>query len=154
MHCVLNKEGGQCLWEREEMVLFLNRKKTDCCKRSSRSWWCPVWWLVCDRRSCRWTAVFSFTMFLHGLLCLHWHCVVHGSPDRKPGMSDVSPLSGISGLSFDSTLLSPLLFILLPSPVTLSVSSFSACWSILLNLKKKILQCFLLRDMLFCMAPV
>ena len=27
-----------------------------------------------------------------------------------PGMSDISPLSGISGLSFDSTLLSPLLF--------------------------------------------
>ena len=35
----------------------------------------------------------------------------------RPGMSDVSPLSGISGLSFDSTLLSPLLFfclVLLP----------------------------------------
>ena len=34
-------------------------------------------------------------------------------------MSDVSPLSGISGLSFDSTLLSPLLFfclVLLPIP--------------------------------------
>ena len=28
----------------------------------------------------------------------------------RPGMSDVSPLSGISGLSFDSTLLSSLLF--------------------------------------------
>ena len=37
-------------------------------------------------------------------------------------MSDVSPLSGISGLSFDSTLLSPL--VLLPIPVTLSVLSF------------------------------
>ena len=36
---------------------------------------------------------------------------------KQPGMSDVSPLSGISGLSFDSTLLSPLLFfclVLLP----------------------------------------
>ena len=31
-------------------------------------------------------------------------------PEGKPGMSDVSSLSGISGLSFDSTLLSPLLF--------------------------------------------
>ena len=31
-------------------------------------------------------------------------------PEGRPGMSDVSPLSGISGLSFDSTLLSPLLF--------------------------------------------
>ena len=31
-------------------------------------------------------------------------------PRREAGMSDVSPLSEISGLSFDSTLLSPLLF--------------------------------------------
>ena len=39
------------------------------------------------------------------------------SPEGRPGMSDVSPLSGISGLSFDSTLLSSLLFfclVLLP----------------------------------------
>ena len=39
------------------------------------------------------------------------------SPEGRPGMSDVSPLSGISGLSFDFTLLSPLLFfclVLLP----------------------------------------
>ena len=34
----------------------------------------------------------------------------HTSPEGRPGMSDVSPLSGISGLSFDSTLLFPLLF--------------------------------------------
>ena len=42
-------------------------------------------------------------------------CVLH--PEGRPGMSDVSPLSGILGLSFDSTLLSPLLFfclVLLP----------------------------------------
>ena len=32
------------------------------------------------------------------------------APEGRPGMSDVSPLSGISGLSFDSTWLSPLLF--------------------------------------------
>ena len=44
-------------------------------------------------------------------------------PVGRPGMSDVSYLSGISGLSFDSNLLSPFLFFL-PSPVTLSVSSF------------------------------
>ena len=39
------------------------------------------------------------------------------TPEGRPVMSDVSPLSGISGLSFDSTLLSPLLFfclVLLP----------------------------------------
>ena len=42
------------------------------------------------------------------------------APEGRPGMSDVSPLSGISGLSFDSTLLISSL-VLLPSPVTLSV---------------------------------
>ena len=39
------------------------------------------------------------------------------APTGRPGMSDVSHLSGISGLSFDSTLLSPVLFfclVLLP----------------------------------------
>ena len=35
-------------------------------------------------------------------------------PRTELGMSDVSPLSGISRLSFDSTLLSPLLCFLLP----------------------------------------
>ena len=44
-------------------------------------------------------------------------------PDGRPGMSDVSLLSGISGLSFDSPFLSPLLFFL-PSPLALSVLSF------------------------------
>ena len=34
----------------------------------------------------------------------------YGTPEGRPGMSDVSFLSGISGLSFDSTLLSPLVF--------------------------------------------
>ncbi len=44
--------------------------------------------------------------------------------------------------------------VLLPSPVTLSVLSFSACWPFLLNFFQKILQYFTLRDRLFCMAPV
>ena len=39
-------------------------------------------------------------------------------------MSDVSLLSEISGLSFDSLFLSPLLFFFLPSPLALSVLSF------------------------------
>ena len=43
---------------------------------------------------------------------------------------------------------------LLPSPVTLSVLSFSACWPFLLNFFQKILQYFSLRDRLFCTAPV
>ena len=39
--------------------------------------------------------------------------------------------------------------VLLPSPVTLSVWSFSACWPFLLNFFQKILQYFSLRDRLF-----
>ena len=63
-------------------------------------------------------------------------------------------LSGISGLSFDSTLLSPLSFLCLV--LTLSVLSFfPARWPILLNFFQKILQYFSLRDRLFLgMAPV
>ena len=44
--------------------------------------------------------------------------------------------------------------VLLPSPVTLSVLSFSACWPFLLSFFQKILQYFSLIDRLFCMAPV
>ena len=42
-------------------------------------------------------------------------------------MSDVFPLSGVSGLSFDSPLLilSPVCLVLLPSPLALPVLSFS-----------------------------
>ena len=45
------------------------------------------------------------------------------SPEGRLGMSDVSLLSVISRLSFDSPFLSPLLFFL-PSPFALSVLSF------------------------------
>ena len=45
-------------------------------------------------------------------------------------------------------------FVLLPSPVTLSILPFSACWSFLLNFFQKILQYFSLRDRLICMTPV
>ena len=44
-------------------------------------------------------------------------------PEGRPWMSDVIVLSGISGLSFDSPFLSPLLFFL-PGPLALSVLSF------------------------------
>ena len=77
---------------------------------------------------------------------------VSSTPERRPGMSDVSPLSGISGLSFDSDLLSPLLFFYLV--LLLFLLSFSACSSIFLNIFQKILQYFSLRDRHFCMAPV
>ena len=44
-------------------------------------------------------------------------------PEGRPGMSDVFLLSGISGLSFDSPFLSPLLFFL-HNPLALSVLSY------------------------------
>ena len=46
-----------------------------------------------------------------------------GSPEGRPGMSDVPVLSRISGLSFDSPFLSLSCFFL-PSPFALSVLSF------------------------------
>ena len=51
-------------------------------------------------------------------------------PEGRPGMSDVTPLSGISGLSFDPTLLSPLLLfclvlLLFPSYLFLPAGPFS-----------------------------
>ena len=54
-------------------------------------------------------------------------------PEGGPGMSDVSPLSGISGLSFDPTLLSPLVFFCLLPFLFLSCH-FSSHWPILLGL--------------------
>ena len=63
---------------------------------------------------------------------LLFRCVLLFSPEGRPGMSDDSPLSAISGLSFDSTLLSPLLFFC--RDLLLSQSyQFSACWPILLT---------------------
>ena len=44
--------------------------------------------------------------------------------------------------------------ILLPHPFTLSILSFSAGCSFLLNFFQKIIQYFSLRDRLFCMTPV
>jgi len=54
---------------------------------------------------------------------LHFRHLLFLLPEWRPGMSDVTLLSGISGLSFDSPFLSPFLFFL-PSPLALSVLSF------------------------------
>ena len=62
---------------------------------------------------------------------------------RRPGTSDVSPLSGISGLLFDSTFLAPLLFFYLVLLLFLSCSLFlSPVSSTSPNLFQKILQHF------------
>ena len=45
-------------------------------------------------------------------------------------------------ISFHFAISSLLLLLLLPSPVTLSILSFSACWSFLLNFFQQILQYF------------
>ena len=74
----------------------------------------------------------SFQNILGGFRSWFWHFwsfdFCPNTPEGRPGMSDVSPLSGISGLSFDSTLLSPLLFCYSFCPFFFFVS-----WSILLN---------------------
>ena len=75
-------------------------------------------------------------------------------PEGRPGMSDVTLLSGISRLLFDCPYLSPLL-IFLPSPLALAVLSFFCYWSILLTFfLQKTLKYFSLRVRLFCYALV
>ena len=68
-------------------------------------------------------------------------------------MSDVTPLSGISGLSFDSPFLSPLLFFL-PSPLALSVLSFFLLMVHSPGFFPENSQICSLRVRLFCMALV
>ena len=46
------------------------------------------------------------------LNCRQWDGGLNSPPDGRLWMSDAFPLSGISGLSFDSPFLSPLLFFL------------------------------------------
>ena len=60
-------------------------------------------------------------------------------------------MSGVSGLSFDSPFLSPLLFFL-PSHLAVSVLSFFCKWPLLLTFFPRKLKYFLLRVRLFCMA--
>ena len=68
-------------------------------------------------------------------------------------MSDVSLLSGISGLSFDSTLL-----VLLPSPITLSVLSSFLFFCLLVHSPELFPQnsstIFRLEKGFFCIASV
>ena len=51
------------------------------------------------------SSISNVYVYLIMLLVLILH-----APEERPEMSDISPLSGISGLSFDSPVLSPLLF--------------------------------------------
>ena len=85
----------------------------------------------------------------------HHHCSTAAAtiPEGRPVMSDVSPLSGILGLSFGSTLLFPVLFFGLVLLRFLSYL-FTVCRPILLNFFQKRFHCFSLKGRLFCMAPV
>ena len=67
-------------------------------------------------------------------------------------MSDVSPMSGISGLSFDSTSLSSLLFFCLVLLLFLSYLFFCLLAHLLNFFQKN--HYFLFGVRLFCMAPV
>ena len=82
---------------------------------------------------------------------LLWRLQIHRlalTPEGRPVVSGVSPavwnLRAVIWFHFAISSL-----VLLASPVTLSILSFSACWSSLLNLFQKILQYFSLRDRLF-----
>ena len=93
------------------------------------------------------------TLPLPGHFPVQWFLFLFFPPDGRLGMFDVSPLCGISGLSFDTTLLSPLLFFCLVLLLFLSYLFLSAgpfFWIFF----QKVLQYFLLRDRFFCMAPV
>ena len=77
--------------------------------------------LSCRVQSClalSWSVTSCLVYYvLHCSVLSYLVLVCYVPPEGRPGMSDVSPLSRISGLSFDSTLLSPLLFfclVLLP----------------------------------------
>ena len=74
-------------------------------------------------------------------------------PEGRPGMSDISPLSGISGLSFDSPFLSLLLFFCLVLLLFLP-GHFSANGPFSLYFSRKLLKYFLPRVRLSCMALV
>ena len=77
---------------------------------------------------------------------------VQESPQREAGDVRLPPVWNFRVVIWFHFAISSL--VLLPSPITLSVLSFSACWPFLPNFFQKILQYFLLRDRLFCMAPV
>ena len=129
---------------------------------STESTWqqqnCVGAWISCFSLSVvhSWSVKRSRPYCFH-LLCCLFSCTF--SPEGGPGMSDVSSTSWISGLSFDSTLLSPLLFF---HVLLLSCAFFFFCWffffgaywPMLWTLFQKILQYFSLRDRLFGMIPV
>ena len=72
--------------------------------------------------------------------CYFLGALVTWKPERSPGMSDVSHLSGISVIWFPFPSYS---LVFLPSPLALCVLSFFCQWSILLTLFRKLSNSFL-----------
>ena len=108
------------------------------------------WKYISDFRPSYWSKWMAFLLY----------CQCHSAfwtvsvPEGRPGISDISPLSGISGLSFDSTLLIPLMFFSLDLLLFLSYL-FCACWPILLNFFPENSSVFFIKkSRLFWMAPV
>ena len=84
----------------------------DLCESRNESWWFGNRWMgnwQIRTPISGWNFVASVSSWSSSSLRKKNH-YLQPSPKGRPGMSDVSPLSWISGLSFDSTLLSPLLF--------------------------------------------
>ena len=105
--------------EREKEKKGFGGKKWMCVWRFQSKFWCtfPIQVLILFCTDVDLSIVqFGTDQGLGVPACFQVFVVVF-PPEGRPGMSDVSLLSGISGLSFDSTLLSPLLFfclVLLP----------------------------------------
>ena len=83
---------------------------------------------------------------------LHFYCAI--SPEGRPGMFDVSLLSGISGLSFYIPFLSPLVFFCLVLLFFLSRHFFLLMVHTTDFFSSRKLKYFSLRVRLFCMALV
>ena len=100
-------------------------------------WWEPK---CCQRIPLSETRV-GQSIALHAALadrtstCLVSAFPIHSNfiwPEGRPGSSDVSPLSGISGMSFDSVFLSALLLFCLALFLNLSTLFFCCIWPSLL----------------------
>ena len=115
-----------------------------------------VWYPIAVRCFKLWCFLIPLTASLLFLLFVYLFfvgsCLVQITPKGGRGCLMSPPCLESQGWHVIPLAISSL--VLLPNPVTLSILSFSTCWSILLNFFQKILQHFSLRGRLFCMAPV
>ena len=122
--------------------------------------WCwsvclPVilWWQCCIGRCLMHVSLSNFVCLLE--ICVLSSLFLFFWPLKGDWGCLMSLLSGISRLSFDSTLLSPLLFFSLVLLVFLSyLLFFLSVGPFFWTFSRKFFQYFSLRDRLFCMAPV